>query len=230
MTDFPIRRHGLGGSVSVTISLSPFITDWTKASSVFVSCIFSGSKYIPTAHASHFDTFMPESIGDRFCRYRWPGTMTTIVLRSESLDFHFPDASTDSHYEIIRETVRSIAGYILRELINYGKYSYSVVVNSHGEFIQHTLLEYFPEGDSKNSNGNNDTFEQLSLHGMIFRDKTNGRALRRMIERSELIENGLFVSTVISAVDTVLKIDDEIAWIDKMVEAADLRTCLVYLP
>ena len=230
MTDFPIRRHGLGGSVSVTISLSPFVTNWTKATSEFVSSISSGSKYIQMAHASHFDSFMPESIGDRFCRYRWPGTMATIVLRSELLEFQFPDASTDSHYEVVRETVRSVAGRILREMLNYSKYSYSVVINGHGEFVQHTLLGYFPEDAAKTVNRNDDTYEQLSLRGVIFRDKINGRALRRTVERSELVANGLFVSTAISAVDTTLMIEDEIAWIDKMIEAANRGTNLVYVP
>ena len=201
-----------------------------KATNAFISCISSGPKYIPTIHASHFDSLIPESISDRFCRYRWPGTMATIVLRSESLEFQFPDASTDSHYDVIRDTVQSITGHILRELINYRKYSYSVILNSHVEFVQHTLPDYFPEDTTKNRNRNGDTFEHLSLRGIIFRDKENGRALRRTVERSELVENGLFVSTVISAIDTTLRFDDEITWIEKMIEAADHGTNLVYLP
>ena len=212
------------GNLSVTFDLSAFITDWEAARKTFVAFVAARFRELLNPRPGDFSAASPSELGEVWCKYRISGGSSTIVLKADSLALSFANI-VNTDYQIIVEVVRGTMERLLPALQGYERHSYMVSLNYHVHVVDgrsDTYLAHHGSHDIGNTARDESTIEYRPTIGFTLRTRDGYRVLRRTIEQSEALQNGLFISdqTFVS-MPTLTEFEEELSWIKRTTEFAD---------
>lgn len=231
MQPMPVRVDR--DEVSFTFHLTPFISDWGGAKQTFVSCITRDfGDVLMRVLPRDFSASLSSEPGDAWSTYRMYGGSSAMTLRPESLQFTFPNLlATD--YPVVNEIVRRGVAVLLTKLGSYERHAYSLTASRHLaplDGIAEAHLRRFSSDEMRSA--------AADASGMQYRPAASFtlvgsadeyRALRRSMELSELLPNGLFVTTHISvSASDVSSFENELRWINWVCQIADQAVGITY--
>lgn len=231
MQPMPVRVDR--DEASFAFHLSPFISEWEEAKQTFVSCITREfDDVLMRVLPRDFSASLSSDPGDAWYTYRMYGGSSTMTLRPDSLQFAFPNLLV-TDYPVVNEIVRRGVAVLLKKLGSYERHVYSLTTNRHLALltgIAEVHLAWF----------SNDAMERAAANasGMQYRPSASFtlsgsadeyRVLRRSMEQSELLTNGLFVTTHIFVSSSGLSnFENELQWIDWICQIADRAVGITY--
>ena len=212
------------GNLSVAFDLSAFITDWEAARKTFVESVADRFRELLNPRPGDFSAASPVELDEAWCKYRMFGGSSTIVLKADSLVLSF-SSIVNADYQIVVEVVRGTMECLLPALQGYERHSYVVSSNYHVHVVSgrsDTYLAHHGSRDIGNTARDESTIEYRPTIGFTLRTKDGYRVLRRTIEQSEPLQNGLFISdhTFVS-MPTLTGFEEELSWIERTTEFAD---------
>ena len=219
------------GNQSVTFDLSAFVTDWEAARKTFVTTIAERFREPLNPRPGDFSAASPTELGEAWCKYRIFGGSSSIVLRADSLALSFANI-VNADRQILLEVVRGTMERLLPALQGYERQSYMVSSNYHVHVVNGRsdgYLAHHGSDDIGNTASNELTIEYRPTIGFTLRTRDGYRVFRRMIEQSEALQNGLFITdhTFVS-MPTLTGFDEELSWIERTIEFADRAAGIAY--
>lgn len=203
-------REGL----SARFSLSAFVTDWEVARKAFIACIADTFREPLNPQPEDFSTAFPTELGEAWCKYRIFGGSSTIVLRADSLALNFANI-VRADYAIVGEVLRRSADVLLPALGSYVEHSYHISTNQHAMVINGNSQQYLAQHAGANIEipAPHFAMEFRPCVGFSLRTGDGRRVLRRTIEQSEVLENGLFIADYVFVRSPELtKFEEELRW------------------
>ena len=229
MKDLLVRTDR--GEVSATFRLSRFITDWDAGRRSFVSCIADDFGDILSPRPNDFSAAAPADLGEAWCKYRVFGGASTIILRPDALQLAFPNM-IEADYPIILEVLRRTLKVLLPKIGGYDRHSYTVTDNHHVDVVEGasgTYLSEFASPRIPDAVGDEPALECRASVGFTLRSSDGNRVLRRSIEQSEILPNGLFLANhIFVSVPNLTVFEEEMGWIGQISELADGVSGIVY--
>ena len=229
----PMPVHVDRDEVSFTFHMSPFISNWEEAKQTFVSCITRDfGDVLIRVLPRDFSASLSSEPGDAWSTYRMYGGSSTMTLRSESLQFAFPNLlATD--YPVVNEIVKRGVAVLLKQLGSYERHVYSVITNRHLApliGIAEAYLARFSSDEMVSAAANASGMQyRPSASFTLVGSADEYRELRRSVELSEVLSNGLFVTTQISVSASGLSsFEDELQWINRVCQIADQAVGITY--
>ena len=232
MQPMPVRIDR--DEVSFIFHLSPFISDWEGAKQTFVSCITRDfGDILMRVLPRDFSTSFSSEPGDAWCTYRMYGGSSTMTLRPDSLQFTFPNL-LDTDYPVVNEIVRRGTAVLLTKLGSYERHVYSLTTNRHLAPLTGIAAEAHLARFSSDEMVNAAAAEP----GMQYRPSASFtlvgsadeyRVLRRSVEQSEVLPNGLFVTThIFVSASGLSSFENELQWINRVCRMADQAVGITY--
>ena len=223
MKALPVRVERDWGSINIT--LKPFLTDWEAARSVFVSSML---REFIDLHESvgprDFNFSHSSNLGEAWCAYQMFGGLSRIVLRPDSLEFDFPSLRAPD-YQVVGEIVRKGTRTLLSALNYNDSLALGLASHRHLAVIDGDAKGHIAQFASKalaDAVRNDATLRNRPSARLVLQSDDGERTLRRSLEQSELVENGLFVSTqVFNSAFKITKFDNEIQWLVEKYKFAD---------
>ena len=229
MNDLLVRTDR--GEVAATFRLSPFITDWETGRKSFVSCIADDFGDLLSPRPHDFSSAVPADLGEAWCKYRIFGGASTAILRPDSLQLTFPNA-VEADYPIILETLRRTLNALLPKIGGYDRHSYTVMDNHHATIVQGESEAYLAEYASRKMSdavGQEPGLECRPSVGFTLRSPDGNRVLRRSIEQSEILPNGLFITNhIFVSLPNLTELDQERSWIGEINKIANRASGIAY--
>ena len=221
MTDLVVQTESV--SLSARFDLNPFVTDWETARRTFVTCIADAFREPLNPRPEDFSTAPPTELGEAWCKYRMFGGSSNIVLRADAITVTFSNI-VRADYALVGEILRRAVESLLPKIGGYDEHSYHVSTSQHVAAVNGRVDEYLAgHASAKIKSAANET--EMEFHPcMAFSLKSNDgfRVLRRTIERSEVLENGLFVADHIFARRPELtEFEAELQWMVRLSSTAD---------
>ena len=221
MTDLVVQTDR--ANLSATFNLSPFITDWEATRRTFVTCIADAFREPLNPRPEDFSTSSPTELGDAWCKYRMFGGSSTIVLRAESIAITF-SSIVRADNALIGEILRQVVETLLPKVGGYDEHSYHFSTSHHATAVNGRVDEYLAGHASAKIKGAAQETE-IEFHPCLaFNLKTSDgfRVLRRTIEQSEVVENGLFIADhVFVRSPEPTEFGDELRWMVRLESMAD---------
>lgn len=231
MQPMPVRVDR--DEVSFTFHLTPFISDWEGAKQTFVYCIARDfGDVLMRVLPRDFSASLSSEPGDAWSAYRMYGGSSTMTLRPESLQFTFPNLlATD--YPVVNEIVKRGVAVLLTKLGSYERHVYSLATNRHLaplSGIAEAHLRRFSNDDMGSAAANASGMQyRPSASFTLVGSADEYRVLRRSMELSEVLPNGLFVTTHISVSTSDLSsFENELQWINWVCQIADQAVGITY--
>ena len=229
MTDLLVRTDR--SDLSITFHMSAFITNWEAARNTFMACIKDRFRDLTNPRPGDLSAASPAGLGEVWCRYRIFGGSSTIVLQSESLALTFPNM-LDTDSPIIIEIVRRASELLLPMLGGYERQSHTTISNYHAEVIDGLSSEYLACHGSrkiKDAADVHSTIEYRPTIGFTLRSHGGRRVLRRTIEQSLILENGLFITDYTHvSMPELTTFSEEMSWARHTVSLANSAAGIVY--
>lgn len=212
------------GNLSIAFDLSAFITDWDLAKRNFVAGIAERFREPLNPRPSDFSAASSTELGEAWCKYRIFGGSSTIVLKADSLALSFSNiVSTD--YQIVVEVARGTMERLLPALQGYERHSYMVTSNYHVHVVDGRSDIYLAHHGSKDIGDSARGKSPMAYRptvGFTLRTNDGYRVLRRTIEQSEALQNGLFISDhAFVSMPTLTGFEEELSWIEQSTALAD---------
>ena len=219
------------GNVSITFNLSAFITDWDAARTTFVALVADRFREVLSPRPGDFSAASPSEFGEAWCKYRIFGGSSTIVLKADSLALSFANI-VNTDYQILVKVMQGTIEHLLPELQRYERHSYMMSTNFHAHVINGRSDTYLERHGSRyigNTVRDESSMEYRPTIGFNVRTKDGYRLLRRTIEQSETLQNGLFISDYIFvSMPTLTGFEEELSWIQRTIEFADRAAEIAY--
>ena len=223
--------RGDRGNLSVTFSLTTFITDWEGARTEFVAGIADTFRALLNPQPSDFSAHPSSELGEAWCKYRVFGGSSTIILRADTVSLSFVNIIS-ADLEIVAEVVGRTMESLLPRLRCYERQSYTILSNYHAQVIEGDSQKFLEHHGSKNFEAAAEleaTVEYRPLVGFTLRTRDGSRAFRRAIEQSEAFQNGLFISdSSYVSLPGLSGMDEELSWRQQMIEFANRASDIVH--
>lgn len=230
MKDLPVRLDR--DHVSVTFHLIPFIVEWGRARQAFVSCIAREFGDRLAVRPQDFSAASSADLGETWCRYRiFGGSSGTITLRPDSLQFDF-SGLPDAGYPLLVDLIEKGMEVLLPEIGDYGRSSYSLASNCHVAVMEGSAEDHvarLANKDMASTTASEPPVTYRPVAGFILGSDGENRVLRRTVEQSEILPNGLFIAThLFVAASVVATFEKERSWFDRISKIADRATGIEY--
>ena len=222
MKSLPVRLDR--EDVSVTFHLSPFITEWERAVQTFMSCIAREFGDQLAVRPQDFSVAAPTDFGETWCKYRIFSGSSTIILRPDSLEFGSPGVSNADH-PLLNELIGNGMRILLSEIGDYGRSSYSMFSNCHAAVTAGSAEAFVARfADRGMANAVQDeplvTYRPSARFSLGSSD--GSRVLRRTVEQSEVLPNGLFITThLFTAASAVMTSEEEKHRVERILQIAN---------
>jgi len=221
MTDLVVRSDR--EDLSARFNLGTFVTDWETARKNFIAGIVDAFREPLNPRPDDFSTAFPTELGEAWCKYRIFGGSSTIVLRADSLALNFPNI-VRADYTLVREVLRQSVDILLPALGSYNEHSYHVSANQHAALVNGQSEHYLAQHASANiANAAGElAIEYRPSIGFSLKAGDGYRVLRRTIEQSEVLENGLFIADhIFVRVPELTTFEEELGWMVHIGNMAD---------
>ena len=219
------------GEVAATFRLNQFIANWEAGRISFISCIADDFGDLLSPRPHDFSSAVPADLGEAWCKYRIFGGASTVILRPDALQLTFPNA-IETDYPLIIETLRRVLKVLLSKIGGYDRQSYTLMDNHHATIVEGESEAYLSEyANRKMSDAvrQEPGVECRPSVGFTLRSTDGNRVLRRSMEQSEILPNGLFITNhIFVSLPNLTEFDEERSWIDQINNLANRASGIVY--
>ncbi len=218
--------------LSVTFELSPFITGWPSAEERFITAINREFSELLPVRPQDFSSSRAGELGESYCKYRIFGGRSTIVLNPDTLQLNFVEF-IEIDNEIVIEIIRRSLDMLSKDIGGYTRNHFYLVSDRHVAIVNdgraEVYLNQFALEQPADIAGKEETVEYQPSVKIVLSDKDRHWTLRRTVEKSELLDNGLFVSTHISVSShEVTAFETQKELVERIYDLADQSVGLKY--
>ena len=224
MQILPVRHRT--ATVYITYDLIRFITDWMSAQQKFISGITQSFHGLRKIRAGDFTLTPAFALRDLRCTCRIFGDAGSLVLRPDALHLEFEDVRTTGDQSLVSEAIRRASGWFVDNLGDQGLDFITFQTLSHmealnvdgvesylGQFERPEVGELVKKDDS--------SVECVPTTRLLLSDSQAGWRLHRVVEKSELIDAGIFVDTRVQIRGSHIELDDQLQLLSRASTLAD---------
>ena len=220
-------------NLSISFDLSPFITDWVSARTAFMASVARELGDFLNVRPHDFYTNDSTELGESRCTYRIFGGASTIVLSPGTLALNF-GSLTGSDYPTVMEIFRRSVDILSRDIGCYTRDQVSVTFNRHVSTVQNggadKYLAQFTWKEPADTAAAAVEIEYNPAVKILFADKQGRWSLHRTVEKSALLTDGLFVTTIIFIRSLQLtSLDEQQQLLERIYNLADQAVGHTYL-
>lgn len=226
MDAVPIRIRE--GDMSFAFRLDPLLANWEGAKAGFVS--FVSRRLGPGVRPDDFVASVSAGMGETYCRYRIYNGFGSIMIRADSVEFDFPNAfaiDNDIPWGIIRQAEETLLPALDRKKPR----SRSLYVSYHAESEEspETYLARFADAQMARAAERCEAMHYRPSANFVLASDDGSRTLRRTVEQSQIMPEGLFVTTRVFASARAASVPDEIDWIRRVGKVADVAVGIAHI-
>lgn len=197
-----VRHHE--ASIQVVVKLTRFIADWPAAQQSFIGGIAAGFRDWLPIGPGDFSVTPAFSLDDLRCRCQLFGGACSIVLASDALRLGFTNVRRRNQPEVV-ETVRRALDWLATALEENGRDWMSFNTSAHmqapdGAAVD-AYLGQFVHGDMVSFMQSEPGARYLPSTRIAFSDDAGRWFLLRVVEKSTVIDDGVYVDTRIDIRD-----------------------------
>ncbi len=185
--------------LSINFGLSPFISDWATAQTSFISATARELGDLLSVGPHDFRSNSSTEFGESRCTYRIFGGTSTITLSPDSLQMNFRRLNA-TDYAIVAEVARR-SMVLLKDIGHYTRDQVSLTSNQHVHTVEtHAADGYLAQFSWTQPADVAATDAELRYTPAVkvkLSDQQGEWALHRLVESSELLPGGLYVTTMI---------------------------------
>lgn len=224
--------HPYDEEIEVNLTLSPFITDWSVAQSKFIAGIVDKFDNWLRIRPSDFRMTKSDSLGDVQCSCQLFAGACRIVLSPDFLRLSFTRITRKDH-PTVDEVLRRAIEWCSTDFSNHEQVLLSHTSNRHVEVVSGYSADYYLSQFAHKKvvdvmNSERETEYQPSFH-LTLSDKNNTWTLRRLLEVSLAIEDGLFINTQIHLFSAQnMNFSGQKQLLEKLYRLADQSTGIEY--
>ena len=186
--------------LSISFGLSPFVSDWAAAQTSFVGAIARELGDLLSVGPHDFHSNPSTEFGESRCSYRVFGGTSTITLSPDSLQLNFRRLNAND-YVIVAEVARRSMEVLLKDIGHYTRDQVSLTSNQHVNTVEEAAADgYLAQFSWKQPADIAATDAELTYTPAVkvkLSDQQGKWALHRLVEKSELLPGGLYVTTMI---------------------------------
>ena len=214
--------------INVSFVLNRFIADWPSAQSKFISGIADGFREWFSMSPRDFSVTPALALEDLRCRCRIFGGQCEIALVPEALQLDFENVKQDDR-PVVQKTIRKASEWLTGALEDHGRDLFSFETIAHLEAFKADALDAYlgrlmPAGADELTKSEPDVKYLPSMH-TVLSGETEGWQLWRVVEKSRLIENAVFVDTRVQVTypdsPGSIEFDDLMRLLDRAEKLAD---------
>lgn len=191
-----MRHHD--ASVHVSFSLIRFISDWPAAQHRFIDGFADGLRDWHPVSPHNFSVTPAFALEDLRCKCQLFGGLCNIVLTPDTLQLDFTNVQRRAE-PVVLETIRRSLEWLSSSLDDRGRAGLSFETSAHLKALDNgavdAYLGQFLPGDVDAMGQLDPEVKCWPSTCVGFSDEQEGWVLRRVVEESRLIENGVFVDT-----------------------------------
>ena len=218
-----VRLHD--ETINVSFELGRFIADWPSAQSSFISGIADGFRDWLPIGPGNFSVTPAFALEDLRCRCQIFGGACSIVLAPEALRLDFENVKREND-PIVQETVRRALKWLAGALGDHGLDRLSLHAFAHMEALEagaaDAYLDQFMPAEADELMKSEANVKCLPSTRIVLSGEEGDWVLRRMVEKSLLIDNAVFVHTSVfmHSLDPA-GFDDQIRLLVRVAKLAD---------
>lgn len=186
--------------LSLSFGLAPFITEWASAQTRFIAAIVRDLGELGPIRPLDFSSNSPAELGESRCTYRIFGGASTIILDPETLRLNFT-AINENDRQTVTEITRRALDLLSKDIGGYTQNRVSFTSNRHVETVSKgaadAYLEQFALKRTTDIVKTDLEIEYRPAAKIILSDKEHNWVLHRLVEKSGVLPDGLFVNTLI---------------------------------
>ena len=189
--------------LSIKFDLAPFITDWAGTQAKFIAVIAREFGEFLSVRPQDFHSNLSMELGESWCKYRIFGGTSGIVLNPEALQLDFVSFN-ESNYPTVLTIIRKSLDVLLKEIGSHRKYSVSLTFNQHVGTVENGIADVYLNQFAWKQPADvvklNSEIAYKPAVKVILSDNSDEErpwVLHRLVEKSEWLPDGLFVTTII---------------------------------
>ena len=218
---------------SIHFTLAPFITEWASTQASFIAAIARELGDLLSVRPQDFSSNPSTDLGEAWCKYRIFGGASTIVLRPDTLELNFVNVNENDHVTIF-EIIRRLGSVLQQDIGGYERGDVSLASDRHVEMIvdgsADRYLNQFAWEQTADMVKTDSDMEYSPTVKVILSNKGGDWSVHRLVEKSSLLADGLFVNTLvfISSFDFA-EFDEQRKLVDRIYDLADKAVGLSYV-
>lgn len=218
-----VRLHD--ATINVSFKLSRFIADWPSAQSSFISGIADRFRDWLPIGPRNFSVTPALALEDLRCRCQLFGGMSSIVLAPDSLELDFENVSPETR-PAVQETSRRALEWLASALGDHGLDRLSLQALAHMEALEadaaDAYLDQFMPTEADGLMRSEPNVKCLPSTQIVLSGEGGDWVLRRVVEKSLLIDNAVFVHTSVYVQSPdPMGLDDQKRLLGRVEELAD---------
>lgn len=189
--------------LSIRFTLAPFITEWVSTQANFIAAIAQKFGDWLSVRPQDFSSNPSGNLGEAWCMYRIFGGASTIVLRPDALELNFVNVNDENETDrgTITEIIRRSGTMLQQDIGSYARCYVSVTSKRHAEIaedrnVDHYLSQFALKETADMVKTDSD-IEYSPTAKIILSHKGGEWSVQRLVEKSDLLPDGLFVHTLI---------------------------------
>ena len=195
-----LRARHHDASIQVTVRLTRFIADWPAAQQKFIAGMADRFRGWLPIGPGHFTITPAISLDDLRCRCQLFGGACTVVLAPDTLSLSFSNVRRRDQPEVV-ETVRRSLDWLVAEVGEHGQdwmsFNTSVHMQAADSGTIDAYLGQFVRGDVNSIMQSEPGADYLPSTHMVCSDEDGRWTLRRVVEKSFVVDHAVFVDTQI---------------------------------
>ena len=193
-----VRHHS--AFITVRFRLKRFVADWPTAQQRFIGGIADRFQSWVTIGPQNFSVTPAFSLGDLRCRCQLFGDACSIDLTPDALRLSFTNVKSADR-PIVMRTIRICSEWLSSVLGDHGRDWLVVDTAAHLQALEDgaadAYLGQFISEEIADTVKSESDVKYLPSMRMDLSDENGGWVLRRTVEKSEAVENGVFVNTMV---------------------------------
>ena len=191
-----VRLHD--ATINVSAELGRFIANWSSVQSSFISGIADGFRDWLPIGPRNFSVTPAFALEDVRCKCRLFGGACSIVLSPEALQLDFENVKKEND-PIVQETVRRASEWFVGTLGDHDLNRLSFQTFAHLEALEagtaDAYLDQFMPVEADELIRSEPNVKWLPSTRIVLSGEGGNWVLRRVVEKSQLIENAVLVHT-----------------------------------
>ena len=191
-----VRLHD--ATINASFKLTRFIADWPSAQSSFISGIADGFRDWLPIGPQNFSVAPAFALEDLRCKCRLFGGACSIVLAPDSLQIDFENVKREND-PIVQETVHRALEWLAGALGDHGLDRLSILALADMEALEagaaDAYLDQFMPTEADELMKSEANVKCLPSTQIVLSGEARDWVLRRMVEKSLLLDNAVSVQT-----------------------------------
>ena len=224
-----VRHHD--ATIHVSFELGRFIADWPSAQSMFISGIADGFRDLHPVGPRNFSVTPAFALEDLRCRCQLFDGACSIVLAPDTLQLDFEGVKQGTR-PVVLETVRRASAWLASALGDHGRDRLSFHTTAHMEALEadaaDAYLAQFMPAEADELMRSEPNMKCLPSSRTLLSGETEGWVLWRVVEKSLLIDNAMFVHTSLHVQSPApMEFGDQMQLLDRVEKLANRAVGLV---